>query len=133
MNIDCDNKTITCNCGNIVQIKNANLIQSFSNQPFFFECNRCKLEQTIPIAFNIFLTKEISKHVLPQNSQTDDSTNDFADIFLGQNQVPLTDELIDRLVKGKDMNRDELKYMQKEGAQYSISRNSFIFPTKTNF
>jgi len=64
MNIDCDNKTITCNCGNTVRIKNVNFIQSFSNQPFLFECNRCKLEQTIPIAFNDVLIKEISEHVL---------------------------------------------------------------------
>jgi len=70
---------------------------------------------------------------LPSKDQSDGSTNNFADIFLSQNQVPITDELIDRLVKEKGMNRDELKYMQKEGAQYSISKDSFIFPPETNF
>ncbi|CCK81558.1 uncharacterized protein TOL2_C34010 [Desulfobacula toluolica Tol2] len=80
------------------------------------------------MGFNDYLFGEISKSVLQAKDDNNQMPDEFSDIFLGQNQVPLTDELIEHLVKEKGMNREELIYMQKEGAKYSVSRNSFIFP-----
>lgn len=83
----------------------------------------------IPVIFNDFFKNEIEINVQAKTGDHQcQEPSDIGDIFLGQNQVPLTDELIDRLVKEEGMNKNDLKHMQKEGAQYSTTRKSFIFP-----
>jgi len=58
----------------------------------------------------------VSKNILQPTNKPDEGSNDFANIFLGKNQVPITDVLIDNLVEEKGIKREELIYLQKEGA-----------------
>ncbi len=131
MKIDPKQKTITCNCNLTGQIQNAPLFRAHDSHPYLFICDRCQSEITIPIGFNDLIGKEVLKtvnsSVQGSNNQFDDFSDDFKDVWLGENQVPITDELIEELVK-KGMNREELVYMQKEGARYSTTRKSFLFP-----
>lgn len=128
MHINIQNKTITCSCGLAYSIQDADLYL-FASFEYHFHCNRCKSDYSIPVIFNDFLKDEIKKHALSDSDTNESrSSDDFADIFLGENQIPLTDELIEKLVKEEGMSKDDLKYLQQEGAQYSITRKSFIFP-----
>ena len=81
MNIDCQNKTITCDCGNTIQIQNAELVNCSDCQPYHFDCDRCKGTYTIPLGFTDFIRTEISKNVLQTGPR-----NDLGDIFFGQNK-----------------------------------------------
>ena len=134
MNIDCKAETITCKCGNTEQIKFAELFRCTDCNHIHFECSICKSIQNVPLELNDFFNDLFTKYDREAEREFDNSSNnDIADIFLGQNQVPLTDELITRLVKEKGMDKEDLLYMQKEGAQYSITRDSFIFPPEGDF
>ncbi len=128
MKIDCNRNTITCDCGHSSSIQNAGLYQCPNTQTYYFECDHCQNELIIPIAFNDYLADEIKKHVFQSQNEQEAVSNNVADIFLGQNQIPVTDELIDQLVKDKGWNRDDLIQFKKDGAQYSVSRDSFIYP-----
>jgi len=127
MNIDCQKKTITCDCGHTVQIQKAALYRCTDFQPYLFDCEHCPLELIVPIAFNTLLEGEILKNVKNPNQENGNKSDKFSDIFLGENQVPITDTLIEQLVK-TGMKREDLLYMQKEGARYSTTRKSFLFP-----
>lgn len=125
MNISPKEKIITCDCGHSFSMQDAEFYHCCSCQAFHFVCGHCDTEQTVPMGFNELINQEILKKASsPGPNRTSD---DFADIFLGENQVPLTDELIEQLVE-EGINREELLYMQKEGARYSTSRKSFMFP-----
>lgn len=121
MNIDLKAKTITCDCGLSTKIIEADLFHCPDCESFHFDCDRCKATYSIPFAFNNFIQQEIAEKV-PQ------SERDFRDIFLGDNQVPLTDDMIDYLEKEKGFPRKELEFFKQQGARYSVSRNSLVLP-----
>ena len=53
---------------------------------------------------------------------------DIKDLFSGNNEVELTDELIEKLVKeGKWSDVKSLKELREKGAKWNIVRNSLIF------
>jgi len=54
--------------------------------------------------------------------------NFLNEIFGGQNQVDLTDELINELVESGQWNKEELEIMKEEGGRYSTTRGTVIFP-----
>jgi len=60
------------------------------------------------------------------NGLVDDKT--FRQVFLGEGLEPLTNELIDELVRVQKMPKKDLLKFQKQGAQYSRPRNSIVFP-----
>ena len=52
---------------------------------------------------------------------------DIKDLFSGNNEVELTDELIEKLVKeGKWADVKSLKELREKGAKWNIVRNSLI-------
>jgi len=56
---------------------------------------------------------------------------DLQDFYSGKNEVELTDELIEQLVKDKKWSDVEsLKEMRDEGAKWNIVRNSVVYPTE---
>ncbi len=63
-----------------------------------------------------------------KNEKVDTNSDSFNHIFLGRDNELLTDELISELVKKEGMSEKNLRYFQKQGAQYCRPRNSFIFP-----
>ena len=66
---------------------------------------------------------------LKTKRKTEEADRDlFCQIFLGQDNEPLTDELITKLAKEKRMSKEELKYLQEQGATYCRPRDSFLFP-----
>lgn len=130
MNIDCQEKSITCDCGHTAQIQKATLHYCQDCQHFHFECNQCNANFTIPLELNDLIDEEIMKRDPEPESTT--QSDAFGDVFLGENQIPLTDELIEQLVK-EGMDREELIYMQKEGVRYSTTRKSFLFPPEGDF
>jgi hypothetical protein len=55
---------------------------------------------------------------------------DLEDFYSGKNEVELTDELIEQLVKDKKWyDVESLKEMRDEGAKWNIVRNSVVYPT----
>ena len=53
---------------------------------------------------------------------------DIKDLFSGNNEVELTDKLIEKLVKeGKWSDVKSLKELRDMGAKWNIVRNSLIF------
>jgi len=55
--------------------------------------------------------------------------DEIKDIFFGNNQVELTDDLIEKLVNEKKWpDKESLIEMREMGAKWSLSRNSVIFP-----
>jgi len=132
MNIDCQKKTITCDCGHTTQIQKAALYRCNGCQSYHFDCDRCPSVLTIPMAFNALLEEEILIAANRPNKYKENEPEKFRDIFLGENQIPITDTLIEQLVKD-GMRREDLLHMQKEGARYSTTRKSFLFPPEGNF
>jgi hypothetical protein len=56
---------------------------------------------------------------------------DLQDFYSGKNEVELTDELIEQLVKDKKWSDVEsLKEMRDEGAKWNTVRNSVVYPTE---
>ena len=56
---------------------------------------------------------------------------DLADFYSGKNEVELTDELIEQLVKDKKWSDVEsLKEMRDEGWKWNVLRNSLVSPTE---
>ena len=56
---------------------------------------------------------------------------DLEDFYSGKNEVELTNELIEQLVKDKKWSDVEsLKEMRDEGAKWNIVRNSVVYPTE---
>jgi hypothetical protein len=55
---------------------------------------------------------------------------DLEDFYSEENEVELTDELIEQLVKDKKWyDVESLKEMRDEGAKWNIVRNSVVYPT----
>ncbi len=65
------------------------------------------------------------KNITPR--QTEKIKNILAS---GQGLEPLTNELIEKLVSTQGLPLKDLIELQKGGAQYSTTRNSFFFPTE---
>jgi hypothetical protein len=56
---------------------------------------------------------------------------DLEDFYSGKNEVELTDELIEQLVKDKKWRDVEsLKEMRDEGWKWNVLRNSVVTPTE---
>ena len=56
---------------------------------------------------------------------------DLQDFYSGKNEVELTDELIEQLVKDKKWSDVEsLKEMRDEAAKWNTVRNSVVYPTE---
>jgi len=56
---------------------------------------------------------------------------DLEDFYSGKNEVELTDELIEQLVKDKKWSDVEsLKEMRDEAAKWNTVRNSVVYPTE---
>jgi hypothetical protein len=56
---------------------------------------------------------------------------DLEDFYSGKNEVELTDELIEQLVKDKKWRDVEsLKEMRDEGWKWNVLRNSLVTPTE---
>lgn len=53
------------------------------------------------------------------------------DFYLGKNEVELTNELIEQLVKDKKWGDvKSLKEMRDTGAKWNVKRNSVVFPNE---
>jgi hypothetical protein len=51
------------------------------------------------------------------------------DFYSGKDEVELTDELIEQIVKEKKWSDTKsLKDMRKDGAKWNVVRNSVVFP-----
>ena len=71
------------------------------------------------------------KRLKNQKTKTPKQAEEIKNIIVsGQGLEPLTNELIEKLVHTQAMPRKDLIELQKEGAQYSITRNSFFYPTE---
>ena len=58
---------------------------------------------------------------------------ELADFYSGKNEVELTDELIEQLVKDKKWpDVESLKGMRGEGGKWNVLRNSLVSPTEYN-
>ena len=56
---------------------------------------------------------------------------DLADFYSGKNEVELTNELIEQLVKDKKWpDVESLKGMRDEGWKWNVLRNSLVSPTE---
>jgi hypothetical protein len=56
---------------------------------------------------------------------------EMQEIFMGTNQVELTDELIEQLVKDEKWGDvKSLKEMRDLGGKWNTKRNSIMFPTE---
>ena len=56
---------------------------------------------------------------------------DFEDFYSGKNDVELSDELIEQLVKDKKWpDIESLKELRDEGWKWNVLRNSAVTPTK---
>lgn len=56
---------------------------------------------------------------------------EIEDFYSGKNEVELTDELINQLVKEKKWGDvKSLKEMSDMGAKWNVLRNSIVFPTE---
>jgi hypothetical protein len=56
---------------------------------------------------------------------------DLEDFYSGKNEVELTDELIEQLVKDKKWyDVESLKEMRDEAAKWNTVRNSVVYPTE---
>jgi hypothetical protein len=53
-------------------------------------------------------------------------------IFLGKDNEPLTDELIEELIKTQGIPENDLRELQKMGATYCRPHNSFFTPPEFN-
>jgi hypothetical protein len=53
---------------------------------------------------------------------------DFREIALGEGSVPITDDLINELVKIGKWNENQLKEYQKAGCVYHPRRQSIFYP-----
>ena len=83
MNIDCQKKTITFDCGHTVQIQKAALYRCTDFQPYLFDCDHCHSELNIPLAFNDLLEAEILENVNSPNQDDENKPDELSDIFLG--------------------------------------------------
>jgi hypothetical protein len=67
---------------------------------------------------------------LQDNVTINHSDNPFLDYLLNtdlsSDLIPITDELISQLMHQKNMPKDYLLTMKKEGYKYSVSRGSFL-------
>jgi len=67
---------------------------------------------------------------LLDNVTITESDNSFLDylvnIDLSSDLIPITDELISKLMQEKNMPKEEILAMQKLGYKYSVSRGSFL-------
>jgi hypothetical protein len=73
------------------------------------------------------------KRLKKLKDKTQNQTEEIKNIIVsGQDLVPLTNELIEKLVSTKAIPRKDLIELQKKGAQYSINRNSFFLPQEWN-
>jgi hypothetical protein len=67
---------------------------------------------------------------LQDNVTITESDNSFLDylvnIDLSSDLIPITDELISKLMQEKNMPKDEILAMKKLGYKYSVSRGSFL-------
>lgn len=121
MNINLKDKTVTCECGMTFEIS-LNVIK-FCNECgiYHFECSRCALVEDISFPFLDPILK-----ILDSSQDKNLNSNDIDDIFFGNNQIPITDALIEDLVK-KGWAKDDLKMLQKAGHyRYSTARDSII-------
>ena len=56
---------------------------------------------------------------------------DFEDFYSGKNEVELSDELIEQLVKDKKWpDIESLKELRDEGWKWNVLRNSAVTPTE---
>lgn len=56
---------------------------------------------------------------------------DYKDLFSGNDEVELTDELIESLVKEKKwVDAKSLKGMRGMGGRWNVKRNSVVFPAE---
>ena len=56
---------------------------------------------------------------------------DIIDFYTGKDEVELTDELINQLVKEKKWGDvQSLKQMREMGAKWNVVRNSVVYPTE---
>jgi hypothetical protein len=56
---------------------------------------------------------------------------EMQDFFSGKNEIELTDEFIEQLVKDKKWdNVKSLKEMRDMGAKWNTERNSVVFPAE---
>ncbi len=53
-------------------------------------------------------------------------------VFLGDDSLPLTDDLIEELVK-RGMPEKDLLYCKQQGGRYSVPRGSIVFPPEIDF
>jgi len=69
------------------------------------------------------------KRLKNKKIKTSNQTSEIKNILVSEQGLePLTNELIEKLVSTKGISRKDLINLQKGGAQYSKSRNSFFFP-----
>lgn len=73
----------------------------------------------------------MGKNINVNNMKKNEFNDEIKDIFFGNNQVELTDDLIEKLVNEKKWrDKESLIEMREMGAKWSLKRNTLIFPTE---
>ena len=71
------------------------------------------------------------KELKMQQLNVNDQFKEIENILLhGHGLEPITNDLIKKLIKEKGIPKRDLKNLQKQGAKYSVTRNSFFFPSE---
>lgn len=71
----------------------------------------------------------MGKNINVNNMKKNEFNDEIKDIFFGNNQVELTDDLIEKLVNEKKWrDKESLIEMREMGAKWSLKRNTLIFP-----
>jgi len=77
------------------------------------------------------LRSGMGKNINVNNMKKNEFNDEIKDIFFGNNQVELTDDLIEKLVNEKKWrDKESLIEMREMGAKWSLKRNTLIFPTE---
>jgi len=75
------------------------------------------------------LRSGMGKNINVNNMKKNEFNDEIKDIFFGNNQVELTDDLIEKLVNEKKWrDKESLIEMREMGAKWSLKRNTLIFP-----
>lgn len=61
---------------------------------------------------------------------TESLSPDIRKIFGGEDNLTLSEELIQKLIREQDMKESDVRDLAAAGAMYCSSRNSFVFPTE---
>jgi len=103
-----------------------------------FVIHSARRTNTIDLIYNHISTQtgvntDTIKEILSDQplSTTRRKDNEIHDIFSGEYEVELTDDLIKKLIKEQDMDADFLSQAREMGGKWNTKRKSIIFPDFT--